>query len=105
MKTRNVWAMQVEYEVVNNGDGMRVKAVGKYWQDKVFDNLQSLIGHVYICINKLCAENGLKNSDAAFTVCYNEHIMDFGYEFEDVTAEDIEKIKELGFTEVYLVSR
>ncbi len=105
MRPRNVWAMKVEYEVVNNGDGMRVNAVGKYWQDKVFDNLQSLIGHVYICINKLCAENGLKQSDVAFTICYNEHVMDFGYEFEDATDEDIEKIESLGFTEAYLFAR
>jgi N12 class adenine-specific DNA methylase len=105
MKPRNVWAMKVEYEVVNNEDGIRVKANGKYWQDKVFDNLQSLIGHVYICINKLCADNGLKNSDVAFTICYDEHVMDFGYEFEDATDEDIDKIELLGFSEAYLIAR
>ena len=99
MKTKVCWRMKVNYDITPTADGYRVNAVGKYWQDKVFDNLQTLIGHVYICINKLCAENNLKQSDVAFTINYDGHTMSFGYEFEDVTAEDIEKIKELGFTE------
>lgn len=105
MEMRDVWAMKVKYEIVSNGDKLRVKAVGDLWQDKAFDNLQSLIGHVYICINKLCVENNLEKSDAAFTICYNEHVMDFGYEFEDATDDDIKKIESLGFEKASLFAR
>lgn len=94
-----IWYTKVYYNITPTGDGLRVQAAGKYWQDKVFDNLQTLIGHVYICINKLCAENNLKQSDAAFSISYNERQMVFGYEFEDLKEGDLAKLEELGFVD------